>query len=191
VHDQPGVHLGVRGDRPDGGAVVAGGGERLTRRGQDARLGAPSPSASSPREAFARIQQAALSGDGSLAELYAPDAVHEWPFPFPGASRRLSGRPAIEEYFQRMRAGGGRFRFERFDNVVVHDTTDPEVIVVEYDIHGTVAATDRPFTLVRSRTRNTASSSPSGRRRSPPPDRRWRRNGPVRHLPDGPAPALE
>lgn len=54
---------------------------------------------------------------------------------------------AREGYFQRMRAGGGRFRFERFDNVVIHDTTDPEVIVVEYDIHGTVVATDRPFTF--------------------------------------------
>lgn len=100
----------------------------------------------SPRDVFARIQQAALNPDEGLAELYAPAAVHEWPFPFPGARSRLSGQAEIQAYFRRMLTGGaGRFRFERFGNVVIHDTADPEVIVAEYDIHGTVLATGRPF----------------------------------------------
>ncbi len=42
-----------------------------------------------------------------------------------------------------MQAGGARrFRFARFDNVVVHDTTDPEVIVAEYDMFARVASGD-------------------------------------------------
>jgi PPOX class probable F420-dependent enzyme len=100
----------------------------------------------SPRDVFGLIQRSALTGDGNLGDYYADDAVHEWPFPFPGASRRLSGRAEIQAWRARMRAGGSaRFRFERFDNVVVHDTADPEVIVAEYDIHGTVTAIGRPF----------------------------------------------
>jgi hypothetical protein len=29
-------------------------------------------------------------------------------------------------------------RFDEYRNVVVHETTDPEVIIVEYEAHGTV-----------------------------------------------------
>lgn len=100
----------------------------------------------SPHDVFGLIQRSALTGDGNLADHYADDAVHEWPFPFPGAPRRLSGRAEIQAWRARMRDGSvTRFRFERFDNVVVHDTADPEVIVAEYDIHGTVVATGSPF----------------------------------------------
>jgi len=100
----------------------------------------------SPRAVLDVIKDSALDGSGNLGDYYADDAVHEWPFPFPGAPQRMSGRAEIQAWSARMRDGGARrFRFERFDNVVVHDTTDPEVIVAEYDIHGTVAATGHPF----------------------------------------------
>ena len=102
----------------------------------------------SPRDVFALVQRSALDGDVNLADYYADDAVHEWPFPFPGSPGRLSGHAEIQAWHARVRAGGTpRFRFERFDNVVVHDTTDPELIVAEYEIHGTVTATGRPFTF--------------------------------------------
>ena len=100
----------------------------------------------SPRQVFARIQHAALTRDGSLSELYAADAVHEWPFPLPGIPQRLVGRDQITAWHERMSTeGGSRFRFDRFDNVVVHDTADPEVIIAEYDIHGAATATNQPF----------------------------------------------
>lgn len=98
-----------------------------------------------PRDVLERIQHAALTSDASLSDLYAADAVHEWPFPFPGAPARLAGRDQIKAWSERMRAGGSRFRFERFDNVIVHETADPEVIIAEYDIHGQVTATGQPF----------------------------------------------
>lgn len=100
-----------------------------------------------PRDVLKRIQHAALTSDGSLADLYAADAVHEWPFPFPGAPARLAGRDQIKAWSERIRAGGSRFRFERFDNVIVHETADPEVIIAEYDIHGQVTATGQSFTF--------------------------------------------
>ena len=36
-------------------------------------------------------------------------------------------------------------RFDEYRNVVVHETTDPEVIIVEYEAHGTVITTGAPF----------------------------------------------
>ena len=99
--------------------------------------------AMTPREVLERIQHSALTMDGSLIDLYAPDAVHEWPFPFPGGPARLSGRDQIRAWSGRMSSGGSPFRFERFDNVVVHETADPEVIVVEYTLAGTVTTTGR------------------------------------------------
>jgi uncharacterized protein len=97
-----------------------------------------------PRQVFERIQYTALHRDDSLAGLYAADAVHEWPFPVPGAPRRLSGREEIRAFFSRA-AGASRLDFREFRNVVVHETADPEVIIAEYDIHGQVTGTGQPF----------------------------------------------
>lgn len=97
-----------------------------------------------PRGAFARIQDFTLHGK-EITSLYADDAVHEWPFPLPGAPRRLTGRGEIGAFFDSFRSGASPLRFEEFANVVVHETTDPEVIIVEYDIAGTVIPADKPF----------------------------------------------
>lgn len=96
-----------------------------------------------PRQVFERIQHATLNLDATFADLYAPDAVHEWPFPMPGAPRRLEGREAISAFFSRA-AGGSRLAFHAFRNVRVHETTDPEVIIAEYDIEGEIKDGD-PF----------------------------------------------
>ena len=100
----------------------------------------------SPLEVFARIQDSTLRGRG-IDFAYAEDGVHEWPFPPPGAPRRLSGRAEITAYFDRLIGSGraGMLHFEEFADVVVHDTTDPEVIIAEYDIRGTIAGTGKPF----------------------------------------------
>jgi ketosteroid isomerase-like protein len=98
----------------------------------------------SPRQVFERIQHISLHRDTPVADLYAVDGVHEWPFPFPGAPRRLSGQDEIRGFFSRV-AGSTRFEFREFRDVVVHETTDPEVIIAEYDIRGQVTDTGRPF----------------------------------------------
>jgi uncharacterized protein len=98
----------------------------------------------SPRQVFERIQHISLHRDAPVADLYAPDGVHEWPFALPGVPRRLSGQDQIRAFFSRA-AGAGRFEFHEFRDVVVHETADPEVIIAEYDIHGQVKDTDRTF----------------------------------------------
>ena len=39
----------------------------------------------------------------------------------------------------------GFVRFEEYRNTVIHETTDPEVVIVEYDAHGTVIPTGAPL----------------------------------------------
>jgi uncharacterized protein len=76
-----------------------------------------------------------------LHELYAEDAVVEYPFALP-APTRLEGRAAIQRYF----AAVARTPLElRAHNVVMHEATNPEVIIVEYDYDGLVTTTGRAF----------------------------------------------
>ncbi|MBE1612993.1 ketosteroid isomerase-like protein [Actinopolymorpha pittospori] len=92
---------------------------------------------------FARYQQAVLANSADqMAEVFAPDGVTEFPFRLPGIPPRVEGREGIRAWLTP--AVGTAFRFEEYRDVVVHDTTDPEVIVVEHSIAGTTAANGQP-----------------------------------------------
>jgi ketosteroid isomerase-like protein len=99
-----------------------------------------------PREVFDRIQAATLSKDmASLADLYAEDAVHEWPFPPAGLPNGLL-RGADQIRATLTAAGKSTLMdFREFRNVEVYETTDPEVIIVEYEIHGVITTTGKDF----------------------------------------------
>jgi uncharacterized protein len=60
----------------------------------------------------------------------------------PSAPARLEGREAVQAHFAA--AAGGPLKV-RAGNVVVHDTSDPEVIIAEFDYHGQVTTTGRSF----------------------------------------------
>ena len=76
-----------------------------------------------------------------LHELYAEEAVVEYPFALP-APTRLEGRAAIQRYF----AAVARMPLElRAHNIVMHEASDPEVIIAEYDYDGLVTTTGRAF----------------------------------------------
>jgi len=76
-----------------------------------------------------------------LHELYAEEAVVEYPFALPTPTR-LEGRAAIQRYF----AAVARMPLElRAHNIVMHEATDPEVIIAEYDYDGLVTTTGRAF----------------------------------------------
>lgn len=60
---------------------------------------------------FARAIEALQAGDtDGWMEIYAPDAVHEFPFAPEGAIRRLEGRDAIAAYM-RFLPSASRCRF--------------------------------------------------------------------------------
>src|SRR5690242_15245863 len=91
-----------------------------------------------PRELFARMQQEWLGHPDPLTgEDYAEDVVIEGPFAPPGHPRRFEGRRQFLDYANPQRADFP-VRFDGCRTVAIHDTTDPETIVVEYELTGTV-----------------------------------------------------
>ncbi|WP_326569141.1 nuclear transport factor 2 family protein [Amycolatopsis rhabdoformis] len=82
-----------------------------------------------PREVFERLFEGITAGRfAELSRLYAENAVVEHPtaIPVPG---RIEGRAAVHERFVSPLAATLRISA---GDVVVHETTDPEVIVAEY-----------------------------------------------------------
>jgi uncharacterized protein len=105
-----------------------------------------------PREVFARMKQQWLASNFDVIDsLLADDGVVEAPFAPPGKPRRIVGR---EEFLAFARAERALLpvRFEECRETAVHETVDPEVIVVEYELTGTVTTTGHrasaPFILV-------------------------------------------
>ena len=101
---------------------------------------------SSPREVFERLLHTSVTGAwDEFVELYSDDAVIEMPFALPGIPRTSDGA-ALRARILAM-AANRPWTFDRSENVIVHETTDPEVIVAEYELHGTVTATKEPLAL--------------------------------------------
>ena len=99
----------------------------------------------SPREVFLALVNGIAEGNpDGLPELYAEhiDVVH--PFdPLRGAPLRTR-----EELRARMASLAGRPRERRrVGNVTIHETTDPEVIVAEFEYQGTTPGTGEPYAL--------------------------------------------
>jgi uncharacterized protein len=97
-----------------------------------------------PLAIYRRMQEAVLGGDGAdatllPAELLAEDLVVETPFA-PAGMRRYDGRELWLSYY-RTSGAGLLVHFEQFRELATHQTSDPEVIVVEYELTGTVTTT--------------------------------------------------
>ena len=80
-----------------------------------------------------------------FANLFAPDGVHELPFAPPGIPKRLEGRETLRAYFTAIT--DTPLKHTAFKNMTLYDTADPNVIIAEYDAHGTVTDTARPYQL--------------------------------------------
>jgi ketosteroid isomerase-like protein len=108
-----------------------------------ARVTNSSPAAS-PREVIERLLAGiAVGATPALAELYAESAVVELPFAQPGGLR-LVGREQLAQHFAR--AGHAPFRLRPTD-VTLHQTTDPEIVVAEYDYQGEMTAGGGTFVV--------------------------------------------
>lgn len=89
------------------------------------------------REVLERLRRAAIDQSADeMSRAYAVDAVHEFPFTRPGMPSRLEGRDEIVNWIA---AGWKAFplKYERYRTLAVHDTGDPETIVVEQEALGT------------------------------------------------------
>jgi ketosteroid isomerase-like protein len=93
---------------------------------------------------FAIIQEGldGLVDGGHFWDCVADDAVFEFLYDFPGWPRKLEGRAAIMDVF----SGYGRnISLHSADGLVIHRGLDPRIVVLEYQVHGTVLATRQAY----------------------------------------------
>lgn len=105
----------------------------------------------SPRDVVRETHRAVLAGDADgFARRFAENAVLEFPLSAEGAvPTRVEGRDSIRKmaatlgkHFER---AGTRLR--RFEHLIVHETTDPEVLVVEFEALGEAQASEGAYRL--------------------------------------------
>ncbi|MGW4383054.1 nuclear transport factor 2 family protein [Kitasatospora sp. NPDC004531] len=90
-------------------------------------------------DVLARYRRAVLDLDAdALAELYAADGVHEFPFRFPGFPARFEGREAVRAGYRAAWAATPA-RPTVIEEAGVHLSTDPEVLLVEQTVRGELA----------------------------------------------------
>jgi ketosteroid isomerase-like protein len=95
-----------------------------------------------PRQVFESRERLVSAGRwNEIADLYAEDTVVETPFALP-APHRTEGREAVRAHFARSASGAVEMQTH---NVRVHETTDPEVIIIESDLSGRIVQTGRTF----------------------------------------------
>lgn len=106
--------------------------------------------AASPREVFELARRSVVAYDANgFADLFASDGIMEFPFGAGtvGLPASLEGREQIRRYLAaalaRSRESGRRLI--GYDAVMVHETTDPEVIIVEFDLQGEVTRTGETY----------------------------------------------
>jgi len=98
-----------------------------------------------PEVVLRRYQEALIHQDADeLADLYASDALHELPFLFPGMPDRYEGRDQVRAAY-RAAWGASPARPQEVRVVAVHHTDDPELIVAEQVVAGTIASTGETF----------------------------------------------
>src|SRR5882757_3789341 len=99
----------------------------------------------SPREVFLALVNGVAEGRwDELPDLYAEQTHVVHPFD-PLRAAALRTRDELREHFRPTGAGPRLHR--RAANITIHETTDPEVIVAEFEYQGTVADTGEPFAL--------------------------------------------
>lgn len=81
-------------------------------------------------------------GAKNFIELMSEEFVMEFPYARPGMPTRVEGRAAVLAHL--MKVGEGLTVDSRSD-VVVHETTDPEVVIIEFNGHGRALKTGEPY----------------------------------------------
>jgi ketosteroid isomerase-like protein len=96
----------------------------------------------SPQEVVEAVMQGIADQNWQdLHKLYCEQAVVEYPFALP-APTRIEGQEAIRKHFANFAAAPLKLQVR---NMVVRQTTEPEVVVAEWDYDGLVTTTGRMF----------------------------------------------
>lgn len=78
----------------------------------------------------------------NFIEMMAEDFVMEFPYARPGMQAKIEGRSAVVAYLMTV---AGSVSVDTVENVVVHQTADPEVVIVEFEAHGRALKVDEPY----------------------------------------------
>jgi ketosteroid isomerase-like protein len=102
---------------------------------------APAEHQAGPHEVLRRWRQAVIdqSVEG-VRRMFAADAVHEFPFTRPGLPSRLEGREDIVNWTAAVWTATS-LKYDRYRTLAIHDTQDPDTIIVEQEALGTSATT--------------------------------------------------
>jgi ketosteroid isomerase-like protein len=100
-----------------------------------------SPAPNGALQVLERMREAAIARSAEdMSSVYAADAVHEFPFTRPGVPSRMEGRDAIMSFITAFWSTSP-LRYERYRTIAIHDTADPDTIVVEQEVQGTSSTT--------------------------------------------------
>ena len=94
---------------------------------------------------FFEIVQEGLRGlvDGeNYFDAISDDAFFEFRYNFPGFPSTLRGRAALVASFSNY---GKSLRLHSGDSLVVHHSQDSRVVILEYEVHGTILSTGVPY----------------------------------------------
>ena len=78
----------------------------------------------------------------SFPEMMSDDFVMEFPYARPGMPTRVEGRAAVLAHLVKV---SGDVSVDSASNLVVHETADPEVVILEFDGHGRSVKTGEPY----------------------------------------------
>ena len=78
----------------------------------------------------------------NFVDMMAEDFVMEFPYARPGMPTRVEGRAAVLAHLVKV---GGDVSVDSASNLVVHETKDPEVVILEFDGHGRALKTGEPY----------------------------------------------
>jgi ketosteroid isomerase-like protein len=105
------------------------------------------PAFRTPHEVLTLYYRAMLDkSPDALADLYAMDAVHEFPFASPGFPPRYEGREAVRAGY-RAAWGASPARMLEVRRIATHETIDPELIIAEHVVVGTLPTKATEFNL--------------------------------------------
>lgn len=79
-----------------------------------------------------------------FANLWARDGFIEFPFAAQGYPQRVAGREAVADY---LRGYPDLLQIRELPTKVVHQSVDPEVVIVEFEAAGVVTATGAPYQM--------------------------------------------
>lgn len=97
----------------------------------------------SPRETLRAFHEAMkMKSADALADLYAPDGTHEFPFFTPNQTRTLEGREAVRDLYRRAWSDHP-LDIERIEDVFVHEGEDREIVVGQWKAQALVRATGK------------------------------------------------